>query len=136
MFVGVSPVPAFEGAAVFGVVIEFSHTVLKDVSDLTLLQERQGQLILSVHKCLTDTKTSHIQSHISGIKNHNSHALSEELSCGDHLCFFTVRILQPAVRVRNFTAMIVVHLITHIHMHHMSSEVTIATGSHHSTGGS
>lgn len=51
-----SPVPAFEGTAVFGVVIEFSHAILKDVSDLTLLQERQGQLILSVHEGLAETE--------------------------------------------------------------------------------
>lgn len=62
----ISPVATFKGAAVFGIVVEFSHALLKDVSDLTLLQKRLSQLILSIHKCLTDT-----QSHSSQIKESN-----------------------------------------------------------------
>lgn len=47
-----SPVPPFEGAAVFGVIIELGHALFKTLPDWTLLQEGQRQLVLLVHKRL------------------------------------------------------------------------------------
>lgn len=126
-----SPVTPFEGAAVFRVIIELGHARFKSLSDWTVLQEGQRQLVLRVHKRLRGREWC-INSAVlirsglnaglclsSGLGGETRlwESKGEGSGGGIYLCFLAVRILQPAVRVRNLLSMVIVHLRTHRHIH-------------------
>lgn len=102
------PLPSFVRAAVFGIIIELSETLVELSPDSTLLQVRHGYLVLLLNKGLRKQKGER-----GGMKFEefliNSSSFLQEINT--YHCFYTIRVFQPCVGIADLSSMVVIHLL-------------------------